>query len=48
VGASCGVLTVGGVRLLIEAGIRPSLERASQRLPALDVLEELLPDAFLF
>lgn len=47
VGASCGVLTVGGVRLLIDAGMRPAVERASQRLPALDVLDDLPPDALL-
>lgn len=47
VGASCGVLTVGGVRLLMDAGIRPSVERASQRLPALDLLDALPPDAIL-
>lgn len=47
VGASCGILTVDTVRLLIDAGIRPAAGRAQRRLPAIEMLQEQPPAAIL-
>ena len=47
VGASCGIITIGNHRILIDAGMRPAARPGQSRTPDLAVLSEQPPDVIL-
>ncbi|HEY1016501.1 MAG TPA: MBL fold metallo-hydrolase, partial [Herpetosiphonaceae bacterium] len=47
VGASCGVLTIGDARILVDAGMRPAARPGQSRTPDLERLAANPPDAII-